>query len=49
MLFIEKGRDIVGLYVNLPDRALLLCMVEKTRTKTGDQILESRAVLSPDP
>ena len=29
-LFIEKVRDIVGLYLNPPDRALVLCVDEKT-------------------
>jgi transposase len=31
-LFIEKIRDIVGLYLNPPDRALVLCVDEKSRT-----------------
>ena len=30
-LFIEKVRDIVGLYLNLPDRALVLCVDEKSQ------------------
>jgi transposase len=29
-LFIEKVRDIVGLYLNPPDRALVLCVDEKS-------------------
>src|ERR671929_902359 len=28
-LFVEKVRDIVGLYLNPPDRALVLCVDEK--------------------
>jgi len=28
-LFIEKVRDIVGLYLNLPDKALVLCVDEQ--------------------
>ena len=30
-LFIEKVRDIVGLYMNPPDRALVLCVDEKSQ------------------
>lgn len=30
-LFIEKVRDIVGLYLNPPDRALVLCVHEKSQ------------------
>ena len=29
-LFIEKVRDIVGLYLNPPDKALVLCVDEKS-------------------
>jgi transposase len=31
-LFIEKVRDIVGLYLNPPERALVLCVDEKSQT-----------------
>ena len=30
-LFVEKVRDIVGLYLNPPERALVLCVDEKTQ------------------
>src|SRR3989304_1192435 len=30
-LFVEKVRDIVGLYLNPPDRALVLCVDEKAQ------------------
>lgn len=30
-LFIEKVRDIVGLYLNPPEAALVLCVDEKTQ------------------
>lgn len=36
-LFIEKVRDIVGLYLNPPDRALLLCVDEKTQIQALDR------------
>ena len=36
-LFIEKVRDIVGLYINPPDRALVLCVDEKTRIQALDR------------
>ena len=32
-LFIEKVRDIVGLYLNPPQRALVLCVDEKSRSR----------------
>ncbi|MGA2110780.1 MAG: IS630 family transposase [Anaerolineales bacterium] len=36
-LFIEKVRDIVGLYLNPPDHALLLCVDEKTQIQALDR------------
>src|SRR5438876_1200772 len=30
-LFVDKVRDIVGLYINPPDRALVLCVDEKSQ------------------
>ena len=36
-LFIEKVRDIVGLYLNPPDRALVLCVDEKIRIQALDR------------
>jgi hypothetical protein len=30
-LFIEKVRDIVGLYLNPPDKAMVLCVDEKSQ------------------
>ncbi len=36
-LFIEKVRDIVGLYLNPPDRALVLCVDEKARIQALDR------------
>jgi transposase len=36
-LFIEKVRDIVGLYLAPPDRALLLCVDEKTQIQALDR------------
>src|SRR5216117_3680834 len=36
-LFIEKVRDIVGLYLNLPDKALVLCTDEKTQIQALDR------------
>jgi hypothetical protein len=31
--FVEKVRDIVGLYLNPPDKALVLCVDEKTKSR----------------
>ena len=36
-LFIEKVRDIVGLYLNPPDKALLLCVDEKAQIQALDR------------
>ena len=36
-LFIEKVRDIAGLYVNPPDRALVLCVDEKSQIQALDR------------
>jgi transposase len=35
-LFIEKVRDIVGLYLNPPDRAMVLCVDEKSQIQALD-------------
>src|SRR2546426_5151939 len=36
-LFIDKVRDIVGLYLNPPDKALVLCVDEKTQIQALDR------------
>ena len=36
-LFVEKVRDIVGLYLNAPDRALVLCVDEKSQIQALDR------------
>jgi DNA-binding XRE family transcriptional regulator len=36
-LFIEKVRDVVGLYLNPPDRALVLCVDEKSQIQALDR------------
>jgi len=36
-LFIEKVRDIVGLYMNPPERALVLCVDEKSQVQALDR------------
>jgi transposase len=36
-LFVDKVRDIVGLYVNPPDAALVLCVDEKTQVQALDR------------
>jgi transposase len=38
-LLIEKVRDIVGLYMNPPDRALVLCVDEKSQIQALDRTL----------
>ena len=36
-LFVEKVRDIVGLYLNPPDRAIVLCVDEKSQIQALDR------------
>ena len=36
--FIEKARDIVGLYLNPPDKAVVLCVDEKTQIQAIERI-----------
>src|SRR6202162_502546 len=36
-LFIEKVRDIVGLYLHPPDKALVLCVDERTQIQARDR------------
>jgi transposase len=36
-LFVDKVRDIVGLYINPPDRALVLCVDEKSQIQALDR------------
>ena len=36
-LFVDKVRDIVGLYINPPDLALVLCVDEKTQIQALDR------------
>jgi hypothetical protein len=35
--FVEKVRDIVGLYLNPPDHALVLCLDEKSQVQALDR------------
>jgi transposase len=37
-LFVEKVRDIVGLYLNPPDKALVLCVDEKSQIQALDRL-----------
>ena len=36
-LFIDKVRDVVGLYLNPPERAVVLCVDEKTQIQALDR------------
>ncbi len=44
-LFIEKVRDIVGLYMNSPERAVVLCVDEKSQI----QALDLSTTTTPSP
>jgi transposase len=46
-LFIDEVRDIVGLYMNPPQRALVLCADEKCQTGVEIQALDRPASLLP--
>ena len=46
-LFIEKVRDIVGLYLNPPDRALVLCVDEKSQIQALDRTSGPRQRWAP--
>jgi hypothetical protein len=35
--FVEKGGDIVGLYLNPPDKAIALCVDEKNQIQALDR------------
>jgi putative transposase len=35
--FIEKLRDVVGLYLNPPDKALVLCLDEKSQIQARER------------
>jgi hypothetical protein len=36
-LFVDKVRDVVGLYLDPPDRALVLCIDEKSQIQALDR------------
>jgi hypothetical protein len=45
--FVEKVRDIVGLYLDPPERALVLCVDEKTQIQALDRTQPLLPELSP--
>ena len=45
---VEKVRDIVGLYVNPPDHALVLCVDEKSQIQAADSGVGSAGALAAD-
>jgi hypothetical protein len=44
-LFVDKVRDVVGLYLNPPERAVVLCVDEKVR---HEALSDSSGVRDPD-
>lgn len=48
-LFIEKVRDIVGLYLHPPDRALVLCVDEKSQIQALDRTAPLRPLRPGQP
>jgi len=48
--FVEKVRDIVGLYLDPPERALVLCVDEKSQIQALDRTLGAApCIKSPSP
>lgn len=47
-LFIDKVRDVVGLYLQPPDRALVLCVDEKTQVQALDGPRQLQYTQGPD-
>lgn len=47
-LFIDKVRDIVGLYLDPPDRALVLCVDEKSQIQALDRTAPLLPMRPPD-
>jgi len=48
-LFVEKVRDIVGLYLNPPERALVLCVDEKSQIQALDRTQPTLPMLPGTP
>ncbi len=48
-LFVEKVRDVVGLYLNPPERALVLCVDEKSQIQALDRSQPIRPILPGTP
>jgi transposase len=48
-LFIEKVRDVVGLYLNPPDAAVVLCVDEKTQVQALDRAAPILPLISGTP
>ena len=47
--FIDKVRDIVGLYLNPPERALVLCVDEKSQIQALDRMAPTLPILPTTP
>lgn len=47
--FVEKVRDVVGLYLNPPDRALVLCIDEKSQHQASNRTRPSLPLTSGKP
>jgi hypothetical protein len=47
--FIDKVRDVVGLYLDPPERALVLCVDEKSQIQALDRTAPSLPILPTTP
>jgi hypothetical protein len=43
-LFVDKVRDIVGLYLAPPERALVLCVDEKSQVQALVEVMTKRLI-----
>ena len=46
-LFIEKVRDVVGLYIDPPDKAVVLCVDEKSQVQALDRSQQMAEHIEP--
>ena len=46
-LFVEKVRDVVGLYLDPPERAMVLCVDEKSQIQALDRTAADRCRCCP--
>ena len=48
-MFVEKVRNVVGLYLNSPDKAIVLCVDEKSQPQALERASDPGLCASRDP